>query len=69
MSPPDRPSISRRVAETCIGTFLIIISTLEIEDYTGVKDKYPMACNIANALKSTLAQRIAQWAARAYRER
>lgn len=50
MSPPGSSSIYRRVAETCVGIFVIVFSALEIEEYLGINDQYPIACNIANTL-------------------
>lgn len=50
MSPPGCASIYRKVAESAIGSSVILFIVNEIEDYMAIKDQYLTASSIANML-------------------
>jgi hypothetical protein len=41
-----------RVVEGCIGISVVLFATIEIENYTNLSDRYPLACKISIYLVS-----------------
>ncbi|KAB8214077.1 hypothetical protein BDV33DRAFT_183463 [Aspergillus novoparasiticus] len=46
----ESANMYQRIATIFIGTSVLLFAALELEQYTSLYDRYPMACNIVNAL-------------------